>query len=280
MDKGKLYLVATPIGNLGDISARALQVLSEVNLIAAEDTRVSGRLLKAFEIKRPLISYYEHNKALRGQELLRRLKAGENIALISDAGMPGISDPGFDIVRLAISSGIETVIVPGPNAALSALVLSGLDSSRFVFEGFLPRVSGKRRSALAVMAQEQRTMIFYEAPHRLLATLTDMAHIFGENRSAAAGRELTKLHEEMIRGSLAYLLDHFQQFAPQGEFTLVIAGANPIEKPIPDKDILTNEMTSLINSGKRRKDAAKVLAIKYGMPVKSIYDLTLRKDLS
>jgi 16S rRNA (cytidine1402-2'-O)-methyltransferase len=261
-----------------DISARAMRVLGEVDLIAAEDTRVSGRLLKALGLKRPLVSYYEHNKALRGGELLARLKAGEDIALISDAGIPGISDPGADLVRLAIEAGIETVIIPGPNAALSALVLSGLESSRFTFEGFLPRQGGKRRAALALLSAEQRTMLFYEAPHRLLATLLDMAAAFGEGRRAAAGRELTKMHEEMIRGSLGELLAYFEQTAPRGEFTLVIAGAPPPITEAPQESELIKEMAALIATGQGRKEAAKVLAHKYGLPVKWMYGLGLKGD--
>ena len=278
MNAGILYLVATPIGNLEDISARAVRVLGEVDLIAAEDTRLSGRLLKALGISRPLISYYEHNKALRGGELLARLQSGENIALISDAGMPGISDPGADLVRLAIEAGIETVIIPGPNAALSALVLSGLESSRFTFEGFLPREGGKRRLALTALAAEQRTLIFYEAPHRLLATLRDMAAAFGEQRPAAAGRELTKLHEEMVRGSLGDLLAHFNETAPRGEFTLVVAGALPPVPKIPPEGELTAELAALITAGQGRKEAAKTLAQKYGLSVKQVYGLGLKSD--
>ena len=275
MARGILYLVGTPIGNLEDISGRAVRVLGEVDLIAAEDTRVSGRLLKAFNIKRPLMSYYEHNKVTRGGELLTRLQAGENIALISDAGMPGISDPGSDMLRLAIEAGIETVVIPGPNAALSALVLSGLDSRRFAFEGFLPREGNKRQAALAALAAERRTMVFYESPHRLLATLGDMAATFGAERRAAVGRELTKLHEEMIRGTLDKLLTHFTQTAPRGEFTLMVAGAQPTIPQLPQDSELMAEMTTLIGSGQGRKEAAKILAQKYGIPVKQVYSLGL-----
>ncbi|MCL1906193.1 MAG: 16S rRNA (cytidine(1402)-2'-O)-methyltransferase [Clostridiales bacterium] len=275
MAKGKLYLVGTPIGNLEDISFRAVRILGEADLIAAEDTRVSGRLLNALNIKRPLISYYEHNKTLRGEELLSRLQAGEHIALISDAGMPGISDPGADLLRLAVEAGIEAVVVPGPNAALGALVLSGLDSRRFTFEGFLPREGGKRRAALAALAAEQRTMVFYEAPHRVLATLNDMAAAFGANRQAAAGRELTKLHEEMLRGSLGELADHFAQTAPRGEFTLVLAGSPPVVPKAPQDNELAEELAALIKAGRGRKEAAKALAQKYGLSVKHLYGLGL-----
>jgi len=267
--------VGTPIGNLEDISARAARVLGQVDLIAAEDTRVSGRLLKALDIKRPLISYYEHNKAVREGELLARLHSGQNIALISDAGMPGISDPGADLLRLAIAAGLETVIIPGPNAAISALVLSGLDSSRFTFEGFLPRQGSKRRAALALLSAEQRTMLFYEAPHRLLYTLRDMAALFGTERAAAAARELTKLHEEVIRGSLGELLTHFEQTAPRGEFTLVVAGAPPPLPQVPAESELTAELAALISAGQGRKEAARILAQKYDLPVKYVYGLGL-----
>ncbi|MCL1975988.1 MAG: 16S rRNA (cytidine(1402)-2'-O)-methyltransferase [Firmicutes bacterium] len=275
MAEGKFYMVGTPIGNMEDISARALRILGEVDLIAAEDTRLSGRLLKALNIKRPLISYYEYNKTLRSKELLLRLQAGENIALISDAGLPGICDPGADLLRLVTEAGIEAVIIPGPNAALSALILSGLDSRRFTFEGFLPREKGKRRAALAKLAYEKRTMIFYEAPHRLLAALSDMTDIWGAERQAAAGRELTKLYEEMIRGSLAKLLAHFTQISPRGEFTLVVAGAPPAAQTRSFNE-LQEELTALISAGQGRKDAAKVLAKKYDLPVKDIYGLGLK----
>ena len=278
MDKtsGILYIVGTPIGNLEDISARAARVLGEVDLIAAEDTRVSGKLLKALGLKRPLISYYEHNKALRGGELLSRLLAGESIALICDAGMPGISDPGADLVNLAMEADIKTVIIPGPNAALSALALSGLKSSRFTFEGFLPRQASKRRAALAALAAEQRTMIFYEAPHRLLYTIRDMAIAFGGERQAAIGRELTKLHEEMIRGSLGELLNHFSEIAPRGELTLVVCGS-PLSAPqLPEESELTVEMATIIADGLGRKEAARLLAQKYDLPIKQIYGLGLR----
>lgn len=280
MSQGKLYLVATPIGNLGDISPRAAQTLREADLIAAEDTRVSGRLLKALEIKKPLISYFEHNKSLRGGELIARLKAGQNIALISDAGMPAISDPGAELVRLAIEAGIETVVIPGPNAALSALVLSGLDSGRFAFEGFLPREKAKRRAALVALADERRTLLFYEAPHRLLFTLADMADIFGPERQAAAGRELTKLHEEMRRGTLAELLAHFTVVAPRGEFTLVVAGASEIAPDLPTDEELSAELAALLEAGQGRKQAAKLLAEKYGLPAKQLYGLGLKKGAS
>jgi 16S rRNA (cytidine1402-2'-O)-methyltransferase len=273
-----LYLVGTPIGNLEDISARARRVLSEASLIAAEDTRVSGRLLKALAIKRPLISYHEHNKAQRGGELLARLQAGENIALISDAGMPGICDPGAGLLRLAIEAGIETAIIPGPNAALSALVLSGLESGRFTFEGFLPRAGGKRRAALAALAAEPRTMLFYEAPHRLAASLRDMIAAFGGQRRAAVGRELTKLHEEMIRGALSELLEHFTHSEPRGELTLVVAGAPSAAPQAPPPRELMAEMAALIKAGQGRKEAARVLAQKYGLPVKQLYGLGLESD--
>jgi len=273
-----LYIVATPIGNLSEITLRALEVLRSADLILCEDCRHSLKLLNHYGIKKPLQAHHKFNEKAKIERIIGELGEGKNIALISDAGMPGISDPGADLVRLAIEAGIETVIIPGPNAALSALVLSGLESSRFTFEGFLPREGGKRRLALTALAAEQRTLIFYEAPHRLLATLRDMAAAFGEQRPAAAGRELTKLHEEMVRGSLGDLLAHFNETAPRGEFTLVVAGALPPVPKIPPEGELTAELAALITAGQGRKEAAKTLAQKYGLSVKQMYRLGLKSD--
>lgn len=275
---GTLYLVATPIGNLEDITLRALRVLQEVDIIAAEDTRVSGRLLQLLEIKKPLISYYEHNKKLRSRELLDRLAAGEHIALVSDAGLPAISDPGADLLREAVTAGFAVEVIPGANAALTALVLSGLPTERFAFEGFLPRDAGKRRRFLQELSQEPRTMIFYEAPHRLLAVLTDMAELFGDERPAAASRELTKLYEETLRSTLGKLLHHFTERAPRGEFTLVVAGCPAAVPVIPDDQELLHELEMLLNEGCGRKEAARQVAQRYHLPVKRVYAIGLEQE--
>ena len=221
---GTLYLVGTPIGNLGDISPRALETLESVDFIAAEDTRVTLKLLNHFGIRKPLICYFEHNRAEMGEKLLDRLLAGESCALVTDAGMPAISDPGEDIVRRCAEEGVPVLGVPGPSALVTALALSGLPTQRFCFEGFLA-VSGKsRREHLESLRGEKRTMIFYEAPHKLLRTLQDLLDFFGD-RDVALCRELTKLHEEVIRTTLSGAVARFSETPPRGEFVLVLRGA-------------------------------------------------------
>ncbi|WP_334111182.1 16S rRNA (cytidine(1402)-2'-O)-methyltransferase, partial [Thermodesulfitimonas autotrophica] len=237
-NEGKLYVCPTPIGNLEDITLRVLAVLARVNLIAAEDTRHTRKLLTHYGIKTPLLSYHSHNQKARGEELLARLARGEHIALVSDAGTPGISDPGALLVREAVARGIPVEALPGPSAVLTALVVSGLDSSRFVFEGFLP--ARRRRRALAELAGERRTIIFFEAPHRLLATLEDILAIIGD-RPVAVARELTKVHEEVFRGKVSEALAYFRERPPQGEVTVVLAGR---EAP-PEGAARKNENASL-----------------------------------
>ncbi len=273
---GILYLVATPIGNLEDISARALRILSEVDCIAAEDTRVSGGLLNHFGIKKPLISYYEQNKHIRGQELLKRLLQGEHIALISDAGTPAISDPGADLVRSAIDAGIQVTAIPGPCAFVSALIASGLPTERFVFEGFLPRNKGDRKRRLQSVVNEQRTLVFYEAPHRLRETLEDMADMLGADRKVVLARELTKLHEEYLRFSLAEAAESYRQQQPRGEYVLIVAGSEGKHVPPPDMQAVQLRLEALLEQGIGRKQAAKILAEQYDLPVKTIYDLGLK----
>ena len=273
---GILYLVATPIGNLEDISARALRILSEVDCIAAEDTRVSGGLLNHFGIKKPLISYYEQNKHIRGQELLKRLLQGEHIALISDAGTPAISDPGADLVRSAIDVGIQVTAIPGPCAFVSALIASGLPTERFVFEGFLPRNKGDRKRRLQSVVNEQRTLVFYEAPHRLRETLEDMADMLGADRKVVLARELTKLHEEYLRFSLAEAAESYRQQQPRGEYVLIVAGSEGKHVPPPDMQAVQLRLEALLEQGIGRKQAAKILAEQYDLPVKTIYDLGLK----
>lgn len=227
---GTLYLVGTPIGNLGDFSPRAVETLSGVDFIAAEDTRVTLRLLNHFGIKKPLLSYYEHNKRTRGGEILRRLEAGENCALVSDAGMPSISDPGEDMTALCVEHGIPVTVVPGPCAAITALALSGLPAGRFCFEGFLSTGKKSRREHLEALAGEERTMIFYEAPHKLRATLSDFCTQFGEDRVIVLARELTKLHEQVQRMTLKEANAYYKENNPRGEYVLLLTGCPPVVK--------------------------------------------------
>ena len=227
---GTLTLVGTPIGNLSDMSPRGVKVLRECDFIAAEDTRVTMNLLNHFEIRKPLVSYYEHNKRQRGGEILSRLQAGESAVLVTDAGMPAISDPGEELVALCHDEGIPVTVVPGPSAVVTALALSGLPAGRFTFEGFLSVNKRSRREHLEALRLEQRTMVFYEAPHKLPATLRDMALVLGERRIALV-RELTKIHEEVIRTTLPEAAERFSQEAPRGEFVLVIEGAAPVQEP-------------------------------------------------
>ena len=229
---GTLYLVATPIGNLNDMSPRALKTLEEADFIAAEDTRVSLKLMNHFEIKKTLLSYHEHNHVSAGQQIVQRLLAGENCALVTDAGTPAISDPGEDIVKLCAQHDIPVYSIPGCCALISGLAVSGLPTGRFTFEGFLSTNKRSRREHLASLLGETRTMIFYEAPHKLLTTLEDMCDAFGEERRISLSREITKLHEQTLRTTLGGALEHFRETAPKGEFVLVLDGA-------PEEDIST-----------------------------------------
>lgn len=227
---GKLYVVGTPIGNLSDFSPRAQQTLAAVDFIAAEDTRVTLKLLNRFEIKKPMVSYHEHNKTASGQGILARLLAGESAALVTDAGMPAISDPGEDLVRLCHQNGIAVESVPGPSALITALAISGMPSGRFCFEGFLTTNKTGRREHLQQVAPLQATLIFYEAPHKLLSTLKSMLEVFGD-REIALVRELTKLHEQVLRTTLAAAVEHFTQTPPKGEFVLIVAPPKAPEQP-------------------------------------------------
>lgn len=281
---GILYIVGTPIGNLEDISARALRVLREVSVIAAEDTRQTRKLLSHFEIHTPMVSYHEHNQKTAGPEIIDRLLAGPDIALVTDAGMPAISDPGADLVRLAIAGGIPVVAIPGPTAFTTGLVISGLPTDRFVFEGFLPARKKDRRNALERLRREERTTILYEAPHRLLDTLEELGDVLG-NRPVAVARELTKLFEEVVRGSTAQVLEHFKQKAPRGEFVLVIQGAEPDESPadaLLDKSpqALADAVAELERAGMDRKAAMKAVADRCGISKRDVYQalLALKED--
>jgi 16S rRNA (cytidine1402-2'-O)-methyltransferase len=271
---GTLYLVGTPIGNLQDITLRALRTLREVSLIAAEDTRLTGRLLARYEIQTPLVSYHEHNKLEKLEVLLAHLE-GEDLALVSDAGMPGLSDPGFELVRAAITRGVTVVPIPGPSAVVSALVVSGLPTDRFIYLGFLPRRPTARRQLLQDLAQERQTLVAFESPHRLLDALKDIEGIMGE-RPVVVARELTKLHEEIVRGKPADLLDHFTEHRPRGEITLVIGGS---ELPRWDDEQVATAIARELASGSSPAAAAKAIAKLSGRSRRELYKLAT-KDLA
>ena len=275
---GTLTLVGTPIGNLSDMSPRGVKALRECDFIAAEDTRVTMNLLNHFEIRKPLVSYYEHNKWQRGGEILSRLQAGESAVLVTDAGMPAISDPGEELVALCHDEGIPVTVVPGPSAVVTALALSGLPAGRFTFEGFLSVNKRSRREHLEALRLEQRTMVFYEAPHKLPATLRDMALVLGERRIALV-RELTKIHEEVIRTTLPEAAERFLQEAPRGEFVLVIEGAAPVQEPqvtLEEAAALAREYAA---QGTAASEAARRAAAETGHKKGDIYRLlTVEKN--
>lgn len=265
-----LCLVATPIGNLKDISRRALDVLSECDIVACEDTRRTIKLLNAYDIKKKLVSYHRHNEKEAGESLLEMAREGKNICLVSDAGCPGISDPGEYLVRLFYDNGMEVSVIPGPNAALSALVLSGLKTEKFVFEGFLPNTSKKRVDRLKEMADEERTMIFYEAPHRLHKSLVDISKVFGPDRNAAAVKEITKVYEKTYRGTLGELCGLFDGSEPKGEFVIVVEGGEGPVETVPEKS-LEETYAELMESGADRKEALRILAKQFNMSRRDVY---------
>ncbi len=273
---GMLYLVPTPIGNLGDISVRCRQILEEADFIAAEDTRVSLKLLNHLGIKKSLVSYYEHNKAFKGDQIVERILAGETCALVSDAGSPAISDPGEDLVKQCAQAGITVSAIPGPCAAITALSISGQSTGRFCFEGFLSTAKKSRREHLSSLAEETRTMIFYEAPHKLLSTLEDMAQVFGSGRSISLCRELTKLHEEVVRTTLGEAVEHYTQTPPRGEFVLIVAGAVPQQADIPTQTDAAAMVAELMESGISRKDAVKQTAKALNLPKNAVYEAALK----
>ncbi len=248
-----LYLVATPIGNLDDISKRAIDTLLECDFIACEDTRRTAKLLNAYGIKKKMIPYHKHNEREAGQKLLEAAREGKTICLVTDAGCPGISDPGEVLVRLFHENNIPVSVIPGPNAAISALMISGMDAERFVFEGFLPSTSGKRKSRLEEIKQEKRSLVFYEAPHRIGKALADMAAIFGKDRKAAAVKEITKIHETVLRGSLGELAGIFSGEATKGEFVLVVEGCPEEMEPVPDMPVKEKYEELLEKTGDRKK---------------------------
>ena len=272
---GMLYLVPTPIGNLGDISTRCRETLEQADFIAAEDTRVSLKLLNYLGIKKSLVSYYEHNKAQKGNVILDRILAGETCALVSDAGSPAISDPGEDLVKQCAEAGITVCAIPGPCAVITALSISGQATGRFCFEGFLSTAKKSRMEHLQSLVAEQRTMVFYEAPHKLLSTLESMAEVFGNDRPISLCRELTKLHEEVIRTTLGGAIALYSEQAPKGEFVLVVAGAQPEEKEAATADDAAARVAALMAEGLSRKDAVKQTAKELDLPKNLVYDAAL-----
>lgn len=266
-----LYVVGTPIGNLGDFSPRAVEILKQVDFIAAEDTRVTLKLLNHFGIQKPLVSYYEHNLRQRGQEILRRLQAGETAAVVSDAGMPCISDPGEDLVRLCAQAGVEVQVIPGPSAAVSALAVSGLSTSRFTFEGFLSTNRKNRGEHLDSLKQERRTMIFYEAPHKLPTTLEDLKEVFGGSRNIALCRELTKLHEQVLRMDLEQAAAYARETTPRGEYVLVVEGCPEPEGNVMGEDQALAFARKLLEQGEKPTEAARQAAKASGLSKGLLY---------
>ena len=275
---GMLYLVPTPIGNLGDISKRARETLESADFIAAEDTRVTLKLLNHLELKKPLVSYYEHNKSFKGEKILDRILAGETCALVSDAGSPAISDPGEDLVKQCAAAGIPVCAIPGPCAAITALSISAQSTGRFCFEGFLSTAKKSRREHLDSLKKEQRTMIFYEAPHKLLNTLQDMAEVFGADRPISLCRELTKLHEEVVRTTLGEAVEKYTETPPKGEFVLIVAGAPEEIGEAPSEADAAARVKALLEQGLSRKDAVKQTAAELGLPKNTVYALALEEE--
>ena len=274
---GTLYLVATPIGNLGDFSPRAIETLEAVDFIAAEDTRVSVKLLNHFQIKKPMVSYHEHNQASAGQAILNRLLGGESCALVTDAGTPAVSDPGEGLVRLCAQAGVEVLSIPGCCAAVNALAVSGLPTRRFTFEGFLSVNKKERRAHLESLRGEQRTMLFHEAPHKLRATLQDLKDTFGPQRQIALCRELTKLHEETMRTTLEEAVAYYAENAPKGEYVLVVAGAEPEEAPAISLEEAVEEVLRLREEGVGTKDAVRQVAQATGLSRNELYAAAMKR---
>ena len=272
---GKLYVVATPIGNLGDFSPRAIETLETVDFIAAEDTRVGAKLLNKFEIKKPQVSYFEHNRKTKGDYILSRILAGESCAIITDAGTPAISDPGVDLVDLCAQNGVEVVAVPGCSAVVAALSISGMACGRFTFEGFLPVPKKERRAHLEEVKNERRTMVFYEAPHKLERTLADMLECWGD-RPIALCREITKLHEECFRTTLSGAVEHYREHPPRGEFVLVIGGCTEEAPPVESADLLA-QVEALVTGGMPLMAAVKQVAKEHGASKNKLYQEALEK---
>jgi 16S rRNA (cytidine1402-2'-O)-methyltransferase len=274
MKSGTLYIVATPIGNLEDITLRAVRILKEVDLIAAEDTRHTRNLLNKYEISVPLTSYHDHNKEEKAPVLVAQLLEKKNIAIVSDAGTPGISDPGYFLINLAIDQMIPVVPIPGATAAIAALSISGMPTDSFVFEGFLPSKHGARLKRLLALAKEERTLIFYEAPHKIIKALEEMFEVFG-NRRAVVSRELTKIHEETFRGTLSEVLDHVRTGTIKGEFTIIVRGfkREALKQDVDTAEYLKNLM---LHRGLSKKDAITATAEELGLPKKDVYKESLK----
>jgi len=272
---GKLYMVPTPIGNLKDITLRALEVLKNVDLIAAEDTRQTLKLLNHFEIKKTLISYHQHNEKIKGEEIVQRLKKGENIALVSDAGSPGISDPGSVIVKMCIEETLDFEVLPGATAVTTALVYSGLDTSAFIFKGFIPRDKKEKAKLVKELKDRKETLIFYEAPHRIKETLNFLLQSFGD-RKVSVCRELTKLHEEILRMNLSEAIQHYQNHSPRGEYVLVLQGKSQ-EEIDKEEEALWQDLTieehikKYMETGLSKKEAVKIVAKDRGVSKSEIY---------
>ena len=272
----KLYVVPTPVGNLEDMTFRAISVLREVDCILAEDTRTSGILLKHFDIHTRMQSHHKFNEHQTIEGIVSRIEGGENIALISDAGTPAISDPGEDLVKQCAEAGIIVCAIPGPCAAITALSISGQSTGRFCFEGFLSTAKKSRREHLDALRTETRTMIFYEAPHKLVSTLADMSEVFGADRPVSLCRELTKLHEEVVRTTLGEALTKYTETPPKGEFVLIVAGAPETAKESASEDDAAARVAQLISQGLSRKDAVKQTAAELGLPKNVVYDIALK----
>ena len=271
---GTLYVVGTPIGNLGDVSPRALETLGNCDFIAAEDTRVTLKLLNRFEIKKPMVSYFEHNRFERGPMIAERILSGENCALVTDAGMPAISDPGEDLVKLCLEKGIKVESVPGPCAFATALAISGMPSKRFTFEGFLPMEKSERKEHIESLIGERRTMLFYEAPHKLAQTLKDLSNALGD-REMAIVRELTKIHEQVIKTTLCAAYEKYSQEQIKGELVLIIKGAEAPEKVQMTLEQAAEYARELIAKGEGKSDAAKLAAKESGLKKGDIYKLII-----
>ena len=273
-----LYLVGTPIGNLGDMTMRGLEVLKGVDTIAAEDTRHTGKLLHHFQIKTPQISYHQHNEQQRIPDLIERLQSGKSIALVTDAGMPGISDPGYLLVAACVAAGIRVIPIPGVTAVITAVSASGLPSDRFVFEGFLPAKGQERKDRLQSVEGDARTLVFYESPHRLRQTLADFAQTFGVDRQIVLGRELTKLHEEFWRGNIAEAIAHYTNTEPQGEYSIVLSGA-PVSHPTLSDEAIDRALIELMLAGTSRSQASRIVGEQISQSRRYVYQLALAIDL-
>ncbi|MBQ8606294.1 MAG: 16S rRNA (cytidine(1402)-2'-O)-methyltransferase [Clostridia bacterium] len=278
MNNIDFYIVGTPIGNLHDMSERAIQTLAQVDFIAAEDTRNTLKLLNRFEIKKPMISYFEHNKRKRGEEIVALLREGKTGALVSDAGMPAISDPGEDLVKLLYEEGFNVSVVPGPSAFSAALVLSGLDTSRFSFEGFLSTTKKNRLEHLESLKNQKNTLIFYEGPTKVRGTLSDLLNAFGDRRIAVA-RELTKIYEQVLRGSISEMIEHFEKTEPKGEFVIIVEGAKDgaQQEQFWARLSLSDHVMHYVNSGETKKDAIKLVAQDRKLPKSEVYNEVMKK---